>query len=189
MYSVCFLEKYSNVAGSIVVLEKCIINTLQSVQNIWKHRKNSVFIILHCRSCCTYYLKVQSNHYTLFKNEFLPCFLPQHLWPPAEQGRYSVSGCQWTMTKTGLTETHKCFLQIIWKHFWNPFLGNRNSTFQILLSDWFICGNFSIGHSGNTERCYATVCKRERISYKNQNPRGRKPRGSVLSLHGHDHLI
>lgn len=104
-----------------------------------------IVYILHCRSCCTYYLKVQSNHYTLFKNEFLPCFLPQHLWLPAEQGRCSVSGCQRTVTKTGLTETNKCFLQIIWKHFWNPFLGNGNSTFQILLSDWYICGNFSIG--------------------------------------------
>lgn len=45
----CFPMKYFKfkAVGPIVILEKYIINTLQSVQDIWKQRKNSVFIILH----------------------------------------------------------------------------------------------------------------------------------------------
>lgn len=49
---------------------------------------------------------------------------------------------------------------------WNPFLGNENSTFQILLSDWFVHGKCSIGSSRNTSCCSASVSKVERMSYR-----------------------
>ena len=116
VYPVRFLMQCSKfkAIGPIVILEKYIIDTLHSVQNIWKHRENSVFIILHPKAYWTYYLEVQLNSYTLFKKiKFSDvsrlCNICDYQLNKAGAARAAAS-CQRTVTKTRLTETNKCFL-------------------------------------------------------------------------------